>query len=211
MTLWTWGSPTKVRNTGHHLEWPDVFPHAGVVLLLWGQVVELVKGGLVFPTDQLEEQKNGRRNECILRTSKLNKGTVWNSTTSKTHLALMGHGFSLCSASIINIKLMLCKAFTAYLCVTHNMLVLWLLKWRLFCDTMIQQKNQYSIQAVFKLHSYLLNWDHDNFINPCPFCYSFGHFVRRFYPKCLAVIHNVQAYRAGTGFGVTLLKDAYSR
>ena len=94
--------------------------------------------------------KNGRRNECILRTSKLNKGTVWNSTTSKTHLALMGHGFPLCSASIINIKLMLCKAFTAYLCVTHNMLVLWLLKWRLFCDTMIQQK----ISTVFKPKSF---------------------------------------------------------
>lgn len=48
---------TKVRNTGLHLQGAHVFSHAGVVLLLRCQIVQLLKGSSVLPTDQLHNQR----------------------------------------------------------------------------------------------------------------------------------------------------------
>lgn len=48
---------TKVRNARLHLQGAHVFSHAGVVLFLRRQIVQLLKGSFVLPTDQLHNRK----------------------------------------------------------------------------------------------------------------------------------------------------------
>lgn len=50
---------TQVWNARLHLQGAHVFSHAGVVLFLRRQIVELLKGRFVLPTDQLHKQKSG--------------------------------------------------------------------------------------------------------------------------------------------------------
>lgn len=44
---------TQVRDAWHHLQRPDVFPQATVVLFLGCQIIQLVKCGLVLAANQL--------------------------------------------------------------------------------------------------------------------------------------------------------------
>lgn len=52
---------TEVRNARLHLQGAHVFSHAGVVLLLGRQIVQLLEGRLVLPADQLRSQKRRGR------------------------------------------------------------------------------------------------------------------------------------------------------
>lgn len=50
------GRLTEVRNARLHLQRAHVLSHPGVVLFLRRQIVQLLKGRLVLPTDQLHKQ-----------------------------------------------------------------------------------------------------------------------------------------------------------